>query len=120
MDITKNEVQNLLLEIANQAENPYRIYTGIIEANLTQILNSDNSNPYIRFTNAEDDKLLALEANYTVKSEVFKVTLVGVEPSVNSQYWISKDGGTTKEKVKVIFKQGKFLNSYWWLFVSKN
>jgi hypothetical protein len=113
------EIKNLLKTVANYIETPYRIYTGIDINLLTPLLNEDGNYPYVRKVTAREDKLLALDANYFLKSEIYRVTIVGDKPNLSSQYWLSSDNGTTKTRVKVMFEQSRVCNTHNWLFLEK-
>jgi hypothetical protein len=117
--VSKVDVQNLLLSTSLSGENPYSLYIGINPDNLTLIVNSNDSIPYCRKITAREDKMLALDSDYTLSSEIYRFTIVNTELNLNNQFWLSSDNGNTFEKVNVMRKQSRFLSSYWWLFIEK-
>jgi len=115
----QSEIQNLLNYTANFIQNPYRLATGLDIETLTVIINNDNSIPYCRKITAREDKMLALDADYSLSSNIYRFTIVNEELDLNSQFWLSTDNGNSYEKVNVLREQSRCFQSYWWLFIEQ-
>ena len=108
---TKDLVRNTIPRLP--ADSPLRLYTGATGDTLVQ--NDDGSNPFI-FTLRDVGELALLE-DVSITAETYRATLiVETEPSTNDPWWFSTDGGTTKERVKVLKKElgtmGHFYSIY--------
>lgn len=114
MVIRADRIKHLLQKVAAESLNPWTIWTGTSEASATQLLNEDGLNPYVCKTSVPTE-VLATGTNFNVRTEFFKVTYVNpaVPPDLNTGWFLSLDGGVTKDKVAIILRHNKVKNTYW-------
>ena len=116
------EQQNFLLERDNSVENVLSVWIGADETTATQLLNRDGSKPYVRQVSVNNE-MLAYDAKLQLDSEIYRVTWVhsldfpGIKPDANAAYWISIDGGITKDKVDWSYRRLRNGGAYWWIFL---
>jgi hypothetical protein len=73
-----------------------------------QIFNDDGSNPLVRQVSIESDRLLALDASYTVTDTFYRCIVVLDEtPDSQAIYWLSGDAGDTYSKLEFISYEKK-------------
>lgn len=92
--------RKLLLTIANTQPDDRKVYTGTTAAGAVLVTNVDGSASKVRSARTAEIPLAAIQ---TVSGQVFRVTVVRDEaPDASAQWWLSKDGGATKVRVKKI------------------
>ena len=117
MPRTREQIQQTLLARDNQEDNPWSVWIGANKDTSIQLKNLDDSNPYIRETSVTNE-MLAYDDSLKITSEVYRVTWVtNDEPQANASYWLSSDGGVTKEKVSFSYKRSRIKRSHWWIFL---
>ena len=84
----------------------FRLYTGTTGDSVVQ--NDEGTFPMV-FVLRQVGELAILES-VDITAETYKATIISdTEPSINSQWWFSKDGGSSKERVKILKKEtGQF------------
>ena len=106
---------------ANRAEdNSWSVWFGSDPRAATQLLNDDGSSPYVRKVQVSD-QMFAIDSRFTITSELYRVTLVSEsEPNANAKYWLSIDGGATKDAVRWVKRESKCKRSFWWIFLAND
>jgi len=107
-----------ILQNRDRAEdNPWSVWVGTDPSIATQLLNDDNSSPYIRRVNVSD-QMFAIDTRFTITTELYRVTLVSDgEPNANAKYWLSFDSGNTKDAVRWLKRESRCKRAYWWIFL---
>ena len=114
--LSRISIQQRLLERDAKEDNPWSVWIGNRNT-ATQLKNLDGSNPYIREISVTNE-MLAYDDNLKISSEIYRVTwITNDEPQANASYWLSSDGGVTKEKVSFSYKRSRAKRSHWWVIL---
>lgn len=120
MTLTPIEVGNFISQRDARGYNAWQVFIGPDSATATQVLNDDGSTPLLR-QKPVNNKMMAYDANLTLDVEIYRLTWATAnEPDVNASYWISMDGGATRKKVSVMYKEAKGQGAFWWLFFKRS
>lgn len=85
----------------------WRVY-----ADNQEVLNDDDSQPFLHSLRTQETALFALDTNLTTQSQIYRLSLAsGTVPSSNSYWEISFDDGVTKTPVKILRIEQKRQNS---------
>lgn len=123
MPRTREQIQNTLLkQWMSKEDDPWTVWFGADETTATQLLNKDGSNAYTRQENVSPE-IMAYDSSITLTTEVYRVSWVqenvNDEPDANAGWWLSTDGGTTKNKVSFINKKSRAKRSHWHIFLKR-
>lgn len=67
-----------------------------------------------------DRNLLALDEDFSVKAEVYRFSILSdTAPDPNAVWWISTDGGLTKERCKFLTRAMRNQRAFWRVFLQK-
>ncbi len=114
---TRTQIQQTLLKRDAIEDNPWSVWIGANRDTATQLLNLDGSNPYVREISVTNE-MLAYDNELKISSEVYRVTWVtDTEPLANASYWLSYDGGATKDKVSLSYYRSRTKRSHWFIFL---
>lgn len=113
----RESIIHRLLTRDNCSDNLWSVWMGADANAATQILNVDNSPPYIRQINVTNE-MLAYDANLKISTEIYRLTWVhDEEPDANASYWLSDDNGVTKDKIAFSYRQSRCKKTHWWIFL---
>ncbi|ELS01171.1 hypothetical protein Xen7305DRAFT_00008730 [Xenococcus sp. PCC 7305] len=120
MTLSVTEIQQTLLDRDAAEDNPWSIWVGADAGTASQLLNLDDSNPYLRQVSVTNE-MLAYDTSLKLDTEVYRLTLVrNDEPNANAAYWLSSDGGVTKERLNWSYRRSRAKRSYWWIFFKRS
>jgi hypothetical protein len=93
--------------------------SGSSAATATTIKSEDNRAAYVRSLGTKEAAPLALIPGYVSNAKQYRVTVSRdqISGESNLSYWISSDGGTTKEQAKLLKIEPRNQDAYYWLFL---
>ena len=122
MPLSREQIQATLLKRDNSEDNPWTVWYGTTKDTAVQLVNKDDSNPYVRQENVSPE-MMAYDETINIQTEIYRVTWVQPQvsdkPNSSANWWLSYDNGATKDKVTFVNKKSKTKRAFWWIYLKK-
>lgn len=133
--LNRQQIAKVLKQRDANHDTNFSVWVGSTSDTASQVFNDDGTIPYVRSQTAREERLLALDENYSQSRKYWKVSIVfdaflneppswliktslgNYEIDSNQQWWISSDDGVSKQRCQVWSKETRGQQSHYWLYL---